>query len=51
MDEATLREAEGHGGGRVDATGTAGLAGLIAWSRERARGEESHAVLFTGARR
>lgn len=51
VDEPTLREAEGYGGGRVDATGTAGLAGLIAWSRERPRAEETHAVLFTGARR
>jgi len=51
VDEATLVEAERYGGGRVDATGTAGLAGLLAWSRERPRGPEARAVLFTGATR
>lgn len=51
VDEPTLREAEGYGAGRVDATGTAGFAGMIAWSRARAREDETHAVLFTGATR
>lgn len=51
VDEATLQEAELYGWGRVDATGTAGLAGLMAWSRERPRAPESRAVLFTGAKR
>lgn len=51
VDEATLGEAELHGQGRVDATGTAGLAGLMAWSRERSRAPEVRAVLFTGAKR
>lgn len=51
VDEATLQEAELYGSGRVDATGTAGFAGLMAWSRERSRTPEVRAVLFTGAKR
>ena len=56
VDEATVLEAEAKGreatGIDVDATGTAGLAGLLAWSRrpDAARGERV-AALFTGARR
>ncbi len=49
--EETLIEAERLGGGAVDATGTAGLAGLLSWTREHPRHAESRAVLFTGATR
>jgi threonine synthase len=51
VDEATLTEAETRAGAAVDATGTAGLAGLLAWRRASPRGAETCAVLFTGARR
>lgn len=51
VTEDALREAESLGGGSVDATGTAGLAGLLAWSRESPKRAESRAVLFTGAKR
>ena len=51
VDEATLSEAETRAGAAVDATGTAGLAGLLSWRRARPRGNETCAVLFTGARR
>ena len=56
VNEATVLEAEALGrettGIDVDATGTAGLAGLLQWSRRPgvARGERT-ALLFTGARR
>ncbi len=56
VDEATVVEAETLGrratGIDVDATGTAGLAGLLEWSRRAGatRGERV-GLLFTGARR
>ena len=56
VDEATVVEAETLGrratGIDLDATGTAGLAGLLEWSRrpDAARGERV-GLLFTGARR
>lgn len=56
VDEATVVEAETLGrratGIDVDATGAAGLAGLLEWSRrpDAARGERV-GLLFTGARR
>lgn len=55
VDEATVLEAESLGRSAtsidVDATGTAGFAGLLAWSRAHEGPPERTLALFTGARR